>query len=480
MNGEQIKATVSPESVDEKNMGAVDVPVLDAVAERKLMRKIDWRLLPILGALYSISLIDRTNISNARVAGMDKDLQLRVGNRYNITLLVFFIPYMIFELPSNLVLRRVGSANWLAFIALSWGTVMLGQGFVKSWQALTACRLLLGLCEAGFFPGCVYLVSCWYVRYEVQKRLAAFYLFSVFIGGLANILAYGLMHMDGLGGVRGWSWIFIIEGLLTMTVAIAAWFIIVDFPDKSEKTGFLTHEQAEFVKRRIENDRGDSVPDRLTWAVLGKHLLDLKLWAFATLFMSATMPAYAFAYFAPVIIAGMGYSAGAANALSAPPACAAVFTALAIAWIGDKYKVRAPLIAFQAIVCFIGLMIVAYVKNNGVRYFGIFLGVAGCQGNVPAILAYQSNNIRLQSKRSVGSALQIGFGAIGGIIASTAFKEKEAPKYVSGLWATAALQIYTLIALCGMSAFFTYKNRKFEQGTLKKPIEGQPGLKYTL
>jgi len=103
MNGEQIKATVSPESVDEKNMGAVDVPVLDAVAERKLMRKIDWRLLPILGALYSISLIDRTNISNARVAGMDKDLQLRVGNRYNITLLVFFIPYMIFEVSIQII-----------------------------------------------------------------------------------------------------------------------------------------------------------------------------------------------------------------------------------------------------------------------------------------------------------------------------------------------------------------------------------------
>jgi MFS family permease len=176
----------------------------------------------------------------------------------------------------------------------------------------------------------------------------------------------------------------------------------------------------------------------------------------------------------------MGYSAGAANALSAPPACAAVFTAFGFAWIGDRYRVRAPLIAFQAVICFIGLMIVAYHKTNGVRYFGIFLGVAGCQGNIPAILAYQSNNIRLQSKRSVGSALQIGFGAIGGIIASTSFREKDAPKYVHGLWATAGLQFFILIALSCSSGYFWWKNRQLDQGTLTEPIEGQDGFKYTL
>jgi MFS family permease len=109
--------------------------------------------------------------------------------------------------------------------------------------------------------------------------LAAFYLLSVFIGGLANILAFGLMQMDGLSGIRAWQWIFIIEGLLTMLVAITARFIIIDFPDKSEKTGFLTGEQAEFVKQRIQNDRGDALPDKLTWPIFFHHLSDLKLWA---------------------------------------------------------------------------------------------------------------------------------------------------------------------------------------------------------
>lgn len=169
-----------------------------------------------------------------------------------------------------------------------------------------------------------------------------------------------------------------------------------------------------------------------------------------------------------------------ANLLSAPPVCSAVISALSFAWIGDKYHIRAPIIAAQALIVIIGLMITAYHTSNGVRYFGIFLGTAGCQGNVPAILAYQSNNIRMQSKRSVGSALQIGFGAIGGIIASTAFTQKEAPLYRSGLWATAALQFWMLGCLCVTSYYFWKKNKQVDNGTLDKPIEGQEGFKYTL
>ena len=123
----------------------------------------------------------------------------------------------------------------------------------------------------------------------------------------------------------------------------------------------------------------------------------------------------------------MGYTAGVANLLSAPPVVFAVISAFIFAWIGDKYHLRAPCIMAQSTICLIGLMLTAYHRNNGVRYFGIFLGQAGCQGNIPAVLAYQSNNIRLQSKRSVGSALQIGFGAIGGIAAGMLITSDDPP-----------------------------------------------------
>ncbi|KAK2737423.1 hypothetical protein FQN57_007513 [Myotisia sp. PD_48] len=394
--------------------------------EKRLIRKIDFRLLPILGGLYSIALVDRTNISNARVAGMEQELKLYIGNRYSIALVVFFIPYFIFELPSNIVLRKVGSANWLSFIALAWGTLMLGCGFIKNYESLVAFRVLIGFFEAGFFPACI------------------------------------------------------IEGLITQIVAIWAYFLIIDFPDKATKKGFLTENEGKFIAHRIEEDRKDSKPDPLTWGKLGTHLCDWKLWFFAIMLMSTTLPSYAFAYFSPVIIRGMGYSASMANLMSAPPTIFSCFAALFTSWAADRFRIRAPFIVFQCLLGITGLMLVAYGQSNGVRYFGMFLGKAGCQGNVPAILAYQTNNIRYQSKRSVGSALQIGFGAIGGIMASTVFRQVDAPKYIPGLWVTTGAQFLIMVLVAISTLVFMKRNKEVDNGTCKRPIEGLEGFKYTI
>lgn len=158
----------------------------------------------------------------------------------------------------------------------------------------------------------------------------------------------------------------------------------------------------------------------------------------------------------------------------------AVISALVFAILGDKFRLRGLFIAVQCLMVIVGLMLTAYHKNSGMRYFGIFLGQAGCQGNIPAILAYHSNNIRRQSKRVVASALQIGFGALGGILASTTFREKDAPKYLIGLWVTASLQFVILGILACLTPYFYLKNREVDAGTLKEPIEGRPGFKYTL
>jgi MFS family permease len=133
-------------------------------------RKVDRRLIPILGALYSISGIDRVNLSNARAAGMNKDLHFNIGDRYTIALLVFFVTYFLFEMPSTLSLRYVGAKIQLNAFAFSWGAIMLGMGWANDWKVIVVCRALIGVFEAGFLPSCMLLLSCWYQRYEVQKR----------------------------------------------------------------------------------------------------------------------------------------------------------------------------------------------------------------------------------------------------------------------------------------------------------------------
>ncbi|KAF3483104.1 uncharacterized protein GIQ15_02428 [Arthroderma uncinatum] len=286
--------------------------------------------------------------------------------------------------------------------------------------------------------------------------------------------------MDGLANYRGWRWIFIVEGALTQVIAIASYFIIVDFPDRAAKTGFLTANEARYISHRLEKDRADSIADPLTLAKLKLHLSDWKLWIFSMMFLSTTVPAYAFSYFAPTIIRAMGYSPAIASLLTAPPTVFSCIVAIGFSWLADRYRLRAPVIAVQCVVCIVGLMLTAYHPNNNVRYFGFFLGAAGCQGNIPAILAYQSNNIRYQSKRAVGSALQIGFGALGGIIASTTFREQDGPKYVPGLWVTAGFQLFIMAAVGSTSFIFWKRNKQVDSGTAVKPIEGLEGFKYTL
>ncbi|TDL25014.1 MFS general substrate transporter [Rickenella mellea] len=464
----------------------------DAEFEKKTMRKVDLRLLPMLGALYSFALIDRTNLSNVRLNGAGVDLELATGNHYSVTNLVFFIPYILLELPSNLAFRRVGAALWLGSIAFLWGVVMLCMGFVNTWQQLAGLRGLLGILEAGFFPACVYVISCWYTRRELQVRMASFYLTlfsqlpqdsvilialyrSVFLGSFANILAYGLAQIK-VGTMAGWRWIFIVEGLITIVLAVAGYILICDFPDKNK---FLTPEQTALIKERVQRDRGDAVHDPLTWAKAGKYALDLKLWAFAILFMCATMPAYAYAYFFPIILRGMGFSVRDSQILSAPPGVTAAISGLIIGRFADRVNKRGPFIVFQACLAIIGLCMTAFSHTTGVRFAGGFLTYAGAQGNIPAILSYQSNNIRGQSKRAFTSALVVGFGGIGGIFASTSYREQDYPNYLIGLWCTLGCQFATIAIIAMTSTWFMYRNNQVRRG-VGKPIEGLPGFLYTL
>ncbi|KZV82342.1 MFS general substrate transporter [Exidia glandulosa HHB12029] len=444
----------------------------DATYIKKTIRKVDYRLLPILGALYAFSLIDRSNLSLARVVGAEVELKLNVGDRYSISTLLFFIPYILLEIPANLL----GPRLWLGSIAFVWGSTMTGMGFVKSWQALAGCRVVLGACEAGFFPGCVYLISTWYVREEVQTRLAIFYLLSNIVAGFTPIFAYGVSTIGVAAGLYAWRWIFIISGLLTVFFALISYFLIVDFPDKAR---FLDEKQKTLVRDRIEYDRGDAAPDTLTFAKCLTYAKDLKIWAFAYLFCATTVPSYAMSFFLPVILAGMGYNIRDTQLLAAPPYVAATFFGLTAAYLADRTRMRGPFIIGQGLVVIIGLSMTAFAKGNGPRYGGTFLTLCGTSANVPAVLAFQSNNIVGQAKKSFASAVVIGAGGLGGIIASVAFREHDAPHYTPGLWTGVAFIIVQIIVTASLSLHFARRNAQVRKGEGEK-IEGQEGFLYTL
>ncbi|KAG6813545.1 hypothetical protein H0H92_009937 [Tricholoma furcatifolium] len=290
---------------------------------RKTIRQVDFRMLPFLGLLYSVALIDRANLGIARVAGMNEDLGMDLGNRYSVASCLYFVPYILLQLPS----------------------------------------------------------------------------------GFSSIFAYALTLLAPRGGLDGWQWIFAIEGIITVVLGVLTFLFIPDFPDKNT---FLTEEQTKMVLDRVEKDRGDSLPDKMTWAKIILHFSDWTTWAFALMFMCATMPAYAVGFFITIILSSMGYGVRDSLLLSAPPGVFAAACCFGFAYISDRTRKRALLISIQTLVTTIGLFLTAYAKNNGVRYFGHL-----SDDNQAA------NNVVSHSKRSVSTAAIVAFGGIGGIFATT-------------------------------------------------------------
>jgi len=196
--------------------------------------------------------------------------------------------------------------------------------------------------------------------------------------------------------------------------------------------------------------------------------------------MNTAMPSYALAYYLPIILKGMGYSAGMSVIMSSLPYIPAVVVGLILAWWADKTHLRAPFIALGTLLILAGLGMIAYASDHAVRYLGACFCAAGALNNVPAVLAYQANNIRTNSKRSVSSALLIGFGAIGGVFASTVFRRQDAPDYRNGFWAAIGCQLLTLVLLAFMTVYFKKKNRQHKEGTLDKLLENHPEFTYTI
>ena len=472
------------ETTHEDDLGSTDNMSLYSVVERrKIISRIDRRLLPVCGLTAAVSLIDRTNVSNAAIAGMSKDLHLNQESRYSILVLVFFITYTLSQVPSNAIVRCIGTRWFLPTLILLWGVTTIGLGFAKAWQQLVALRLVLGLCEGGFFPSIIMLLSTWYVRYELQKRYAGYYLLGMVASAFSGILAYGLTQMEGVGGLQGWRWIFIIEGIFTCVVAILTYMFLLEFPDREAQSkprwAHLSEAECNFTLRRLTIDRGDASLEPFSWKAFLRASLDLKVWAFATIFLSLTAVAYSMAYFLPIILnEGMGFGVAASQCLVAPPYAFAAIVMFLGAWMGDKHHLRGPIIVINSFIAIMGLLLMGYATAPAARYAGVFFVAAGGNASIPAIMAYQANNIRGQWNRAFASATLIGFGGIGGIVGGVAFQPQSAPRYLPGLWVCIALMIFVIGIVLSLSVHFLVQNRRAARQEVV--LEGLEGFRYTI
>ncbi|KAF7932666.1 uncharacterized protein EAE98_003965 [Botrytis deweyae] len=466
----------SPIAAKELDTAAFEVSTcqINPSIEKSLLKKLDLHVVLPLMILFVLAFLDRVNIGNAKIQGMTEELKM-VGNDFNVALMVFFPSYILFEFPSNLILRRLPPSLWLTIIMTLWGIITVCQGLVRSQSALVGLRFLLGLFEAGFSPGAVYLISMYYKRYELQWRLSLFFAASILSGAFGGLFAYALAHMNGIGGYSGWRWIFIIEGLLTIVVALSFKFlgILVDWP---ETASFLTSSEREMLIQRLKDDMGeDTQLNTLNKESLKRILSDWKIYVGIFMYMGVVNTGYATSFFIPTIIQEMGYTAIGSQVRTIPIYCVATTTAfwpstlstlillhcLVIAYLTDRLQHRFAFTIAGVAVGIIGYVILLCQSHvsTGVKYMACFFITTGGYMTQPVTWAWLANNMAGHYKRSISTALQIGVGNIGGIVASNIFITNQAPKYPVGYGVSLGL-----LVMCGIMCTVFFFGLKRENG----------------
>ncbi|TFK23509.1 MFS general substrate transporter [Coprinopsis marcescibilis] len=402
-------------------------PTFDARRTGQLLRKMDWNIVPFLSLLYLLSFLDRTNIGNARLDTLENDLGMQ-GLDYNVALAVFFPWYVAAEIPSNIMMKRTSPSLWLAIIMFGWGLCMTLMGLVKNYTGLLIARMALGLCEGGLFPGVTWYITLWYRRHECGLRMAIFFSAATLAGAFGGLLARGITEMRGLGGLRGWAWIFILEGILTIFVAGIAKWVIHDSP---ETATFLTEEERTEVKSRLKQDR-TSLADEYASQYLWDALKDWKIYVHMLITIGIYTPLYSISLFLPTIVKAMGYTNEKSQLMSVPPYVAGCIATIAGGWAADRAKQRGLFMIGFCFTAIIGFVMLISTDLPGVQYVGTFLTVCGIYPNVPMGVAWNGNNIGGSTKRAVGIAMHVGFGNLGGVIAGFAYRSAEGPRYFAG------------------------------------------------
>ncbi|KAK7948855.1 uncharacterized protein PG986_009741 [Apiospora aurea] len=386
-----------------------------AVIDRKLMWKVDVALIPWLSLLYLMSFLDRTNIGNARLAGMEDDLGMK-GQDYNMTLTIFFISYAAAEPVTNALLKRLSPRVFFTAIIFVWGVTQTLMGIVHNYPGLLAARFFLGIAEAGLFPGVNYYLSCWYKSSEIGVRSAIFFSAAALAGSFG--------------------------GIATVLVGIGCWWMVFDWPEDAR---FLSADDRIRMQRRLIADRqGRTAEDfdkRHIWAALR----DWKTYGYMFIYSGALVPLYAFSLFLPTILKGMGHVGTRAQLLSVPPYAVAAALTVIVGFVADATKYRGYCNAATVLVGISGFVMLLASQNPQVQYAGTFLGAAGIYPTISNTLSWVINNTEGSLKRAVVLGMVVGFGNLNGVVSSNIYLTREAPRFWTGHGVVLGYQVVALL-----------------------------------
>ncbi|KAK6366323.1 hypothetical protein LTS17_010829 [Exophiala oligosperma] len=437
----------------------------DETTEKALVRKMDLRIFPVMIILFILNFIDRNNFANARLNGLEEDLNL-TDVQYQTCISILLVGYVSMQVPSNMILNAVSRPSWyLCGCVATWGVISAATAAVHNATGAILCRFFLGCVEASFFPGSLYFLSRWYTRKEMQLRVTLLNAGNLAAQAFGGLIAAGILsNMQGDAGLAAWRWLFIIEGVLTIAIAGIAVFVLPDYPST---TRWLSTEEKRIAEGRLAIDAGLSAQEtggeELT-SVQGLLLAvkDIKVWLLGITY-HATIMGLSFVFFFPTITQALGYNTTTTLLLTAPPWIFAILVSLPNAWHADRTGERFFHYAGPAVTCIIGYIISITTKTTAPRYVSMFMMTTGYASGF-VMLAWISNTIpRPAAKKAAAIAIVNAMGNIGSIPGSYIWPANYGPLYVKSFGAEIAILGFGLICALVLRCYLLAQNKKLDR-----------------
>ncbi|KAI5477352.1 hypothetical protein MNV49_006494 [Pseudohyphozyma bogoriensis] len=440
--------------------------------EARVVRKIDMVVMPLVTLLFLLNFIDRAAVGNANIAGLSKDLHLSTARYdYNVALMVFYIFYTISEIPSNLIMKKVGS-KWISILTIGFGIVTISSAFMKNFAQFVVIRALLGMFEGGGLPGIAFLLSRFYRRHELVLRIGIFLALGPSLSGaFGGLLAGALVSGTTIGSVVGWRKIFLVEGIMTTGVGLLSMLII---PDKPDNARFLNEEERAIAIRRLAAEQlGATKAEKTNSKIIKRAMTSLFTWLCVLGFGFMNIPVQGTGLFLPTIVKTLGtYSSVEANLRTVPPYVVATAWSIAVAYGCFKTRKHGYWIAGSVSLSCIGYIIFITSRNNKVLYGATFLTYSGAVPCGPIFLAWATTNAAPETARAVTTAMVTGFASYGSVVATWAYLAKTAPRYVPGNTLNVAVTAATVFLSLAMVAYIKWENKQREEGKRDHRLEG--------
>ncbi|TGJ88376.1 hypothetical protein E0Z10_g273 [Xylaria hypoxylon] len=435
---------------------------------KKVMRKVDIHLLPLLVLMYLLNFLDRNNLSQARLDTLEEDLGMK-GTDFNLATSILFVGYILMQLPSNLLLTRVRPSLYLGIAMAIWGVISTAQASVQSFGGLVAARFFLGFAEAPFFPGAIFLMSSWYTRREMAYRIAWFYSGSSLANAFGGLIGAGVLsNLSGAHGISGWRWLFIIEGTITIGVACLAAFILPNYP---ANTRWLTPEEQAYAQWRLIDDTGEAdLADSISVKEGVKMAFkDPRLYLF-TLLQHVSILSQAFQYFFPTIVKSLGFGKTETLLLTVPVWAVTFLASLVATFTSSRFADRSIHIVCLMLISVVGNIIAVSTLNTGARIFAMFLLPIGAVTAYQIILAWVANSFpRPLVKRSACISFANLIGNLANVYGSYMYPVSDGPRYLPGGAATAGVAFLVAVLALIVRLVLQRENKRLAERDVSEP-----------